>query len=198
MNTKYTLAGLIVVFVLLGALYLASLPKNVDMNTEVMPPDTTTSIIPDATKPAPTATTPTPPTTKPPVATVASKLTGFNSINYLIALKTPNVCTIKAVSPNRTGTVYVAGGQMRGDLKSVMNGTTVDVSMISDGTNLFVWKPGAATGIRLSSALTASGSTIATNGGLDPSADISYSCAPWSAQTSQFNPPTSVVFSSIL
>lgn len=151
---------------------------------------------PVATTTAPTATTTqavkttSKAVTPRPTATTA-KVAGVNTMAYLLDLKEPLVCSVKTTTGYaRSGTMYVAGGKIRANF--------ANSSMINDGTHLFAWMTGAIKGIELLSSSSVSGSAIATNGGIDPTTDISFACNPWAVDASVFTPPASVSFFSSL
>lgn len=162
--------------------------------------ETAATTTPAAALKIPSAPTPTPVKSSTPVKPATTqpspvKVSGYNSISSLLTQKEPLVCTIKAPSLNRSGTVYVAGGKMRINLKSLLNGVTVNVSMINDGSSLYVWKNGASTGLKLSAVLSVSGSAAASHGGIDPATEVSFSCNAWGVDASVFTPPSAVTFS---
>jgi hypothetical protein len=146
-----------------------------------------------ATTTAPTTTTTAAaakPAAKKPVS-VPAKVAGVSTMSYLISLKEPLLCSVKTTTGYaRSGTLYVADGKIRANF--------ANSSMIDDGTHIFVWMTGAIKGLELLASLSASGSAIATNGGIDPANDISFSCNPWTVDASVFTPPASVSFFSSL
>ncbi len=152
-------------------------------------PTATTTV---ATTSAPAAQTPVSPkkTSTAPKVT-APKVSGYNSISYLLTQKEPLVCTMRVTSPvSRSGTIYVAGGKMRGNF-----GTA---AMIDDGTYLYAWKSGATKGLQLLAAQSASGSAVMSLGALDLETPFSFACNAWSTDQSLFIPPASISFSNTL
>ncbi len=135
-----------------------------------------------------------------PAPTIAAKVSGIGPLSYLISLKEPLVCSVKTttLSMKRSGTVYVAGGKLRGDFLSSVNGVLVNASMIDDGTHLYAWASGATKGLELLAASSASGNAIANAGGIDLAAQVSYACNAWAEDSNVFIPPTSVTFSNSL
>ena len=132
--------------------------------------------------PTKTASTPAPVPTKP-----TAKTAGIASLSFLLGLKQPLICSVKTMSgPARSGTAYVAMGMARANFTSS--------SMIDDGTYLYAWTNGAATGLKLLAASSVSGSAIASNGGVDLATNLSFSCNPWITDTSFFVQPSSVSF----
>lgn len=178
MDTK-TMSWVLGIAVVLGGVwYLSSRPATV---TTVAPTATTTP-----TTAQPTAKKPSPPVAPKPTTTTAQTV-GVGPLTYLLGLKQTLVCSIKTVGGTvRSGTLYVAGGMARANLA----GST----MIDDGTYLYAWMTGATTGAKLLAASSVSGSAIGGRGGVDPTADISYACNPWTADASLFVPPVSVSF----
>ena len=125
------------------------------------------------------------PVQKPPVA---AKISGITPLAYLFSLKQSLLCAIQTTdSYKRSGTMYVADGKMRVNFART--------SMIDDGMYFYAWTDGAAQGLRLLAASSASGSAIAGSGGFDPASNISFACNPWTANMSVFVPPASVSFS---
>lgn len=123
----------------------------------------------------------------PPTVQTSTTTTGVGSLNYLLSLKTPLVCSVKTKTGiTRSGTLYVAGGMARVNFSNS--------TMINDGTSLYAWRTGATSGTKLPASVGASGSSIATKGGVDPSANLSYLCGPWQADARLFIPPTGVTF----
>ncbi len=195
MNNKLIAWGVIAVLVLGGVWYytLSSMGGGASSSP------TATSTVSVATTTETAAPAPIVKKKAPAPVTVPAKVSGYNSISYLISLKEPLVCTVKATSPvSREGTLYVAAGMLRGNFSYYSNGMLVKSSMIDDGTYLYSWKNGATNGLMLLASLSASGSATAMNGGIDPATSFSYLCAPWTADVSVFTPPASVSFSNTL
>jgi hypothetical protein len=124
--------------------------------------------------------------------TTSAKIVGTTPISYLFDLRQPLICSVKTTgtSVQRSGTMYVADGQMRADF--------INTSMIDDGTYLYVWANGATKGLKLLAASGASGSAIASNGGFDLVTPLSFACNPWTKDASVFVPPAPVSFSNSL
>jgi len=125
---------------------------------------------------------------------------GVGSIKDLLAMNKYLSCSINLVTATtkRSGTIYVAAGLMRADLFSTTGNKTKSVSMIDNGTSLYLWTNGASQGIQLPEPLGASGSNIALNGGIDPATAFSYVCHPWKADVDFFIAPQTITFSTSL
>ena len=125
-----------------------------------------------------------------------ARVAGVNTVAYLLAQKDPLVCGVKTVSGvKRSGTMYVAYGQMRANLTSSASGAVVNTTMIGDGAYLYAWTNGAAKGLRVLAAPSGNGSAIAVAGGFDPAVNLSFACNPWIQTPGMFTPPSSVTFS---
>lgn len=184
MPNKTLLWVLAIVIVFAGGWYYFML----DPTGAVTEPPAATSTPTVATS-APKATTKAPAAKKP--AATTAKIVGIGSITYLIGLKQSLVCSVKTTTGySRSGTMYVADGKVRGNFSNS--------SMIDDGTYLYAWMTGAVKGLVLLAASSASGSAIATNGGIDLATDVSFACNPWAVDASVFTPPSSVSFFSSL
>lgn len=132
------------------------------------------------------------------VTSAPNEIVGVGSVSYLLSLNQSLICTIKALSAytKRSGTIYVAKGEMRGNFVSYINGVLTSTSMVDDGKYLYVWVNNALTGLKLLAASGVSGSAIASNGGLDLAASLSFGCNPWTENPNVFVPPTAISFSS--
>ncbi len=148
----------------------------------------TTATHRNASAPTPSAKRTSPPSASPqPVRTPSAAMTGVGSLNDLLAIRQSLSCTVSARNgTDRTGTAYISGGKFRATLA---NG----VSFIDDSTHYYAWAQGAHTGLVLP-IVSASGSTLALHGALDPAQSLSYGCNPWSAQASSFTPPSTITF----
>lgn len=123
---------------------------------------------------------------------------GQGSINSLMAMNENLICSVVSTSSSsqRSGTVYIADGKMRGDFISTTKGVTTVLSMIDDGTSLYVWRnTGNTIGLKLPTSISASGSVAASHGALDPTTSLHYDCHPWNADANFFTPPANVTFS---
>lgn len=132
-----------------------------------------------------------------PTKTVPAKVAGYNSASYLISLKEPLVCTVDVsmTYTKRTGTIYVDSGKLRGNFSSYVNGVLTKTAMIDDGASLYAWTNGATTGLKLPASSSASGSAIASHGGIDLTTPFSFACAAWTPDAAYFQAPTAVTFS---
>lgn len=183
MNTK-TIVWAVIAVVVLGGVWYFALNSSGGLGGS----PTATTTLPDDTSAQTTKTSGTSAALKP-TATQA-KIVGVGPTTHLIGLKQSLICSVTSKSGySRTGTMYIAGGKVRANFAGT--------SMIDDGANLYAWTNGATTGAKVSAALSASGSVIASHGGIDLATDVSYACNPWTENASVFALPTTVAFSSL-
>jgi len=113
----------------------------------------------------------------------------------------PQKCTVAYgdASNQSQGTVLVAGGKMRGDFTATVQGKAQGSHMLNDGSNVYVWMDGQATGYKMSA--TATQSTQAqqqTNQqSIDQNAKYNYNCSSWSPSSSDFGLPAGVSFTDV-
>ena len=204
MNTRLSqnqIAALAIIIVVIGggAWYFSTAHRAPQAATPLAtpsPPAAATTSPTPATKSAAPAR-PTRPRTPQPARTEPVVISGYSSISYLLSLKQSLSCTVDAVAAGarRTGTIYVAGGKMRGDFSGLVNGVAAKTSMIDNGTRVYVWTDGATTGLELLAASSVNGSVIASHGGIALSSDFSFACSRWTEDQNLFVPPPSVTFS---
>ncbi len=98
-------------------------------------------------------------------------------------------------SAKASGTAYISSGKMRGDFAMTVAGATRNSHIIVDGQTSYLWTDGIKQGMKFAMAnpqpTTAAGGS---NQGVDLNQSVSYSCQPWSADTSMFALPTDVTF----
>lgn len=120
-----------------------------------------------------------------------------NSLKSLLGLGTAQTCTFK--SEGNQGTVYVAGGKVRGDFDSTVEGKTTKSHMIVDGTTSYLWMEGEKTGFKMSfdpnqeTGGTESANTTSAQA-FDASKDMNYDCKPWITDSGMFTLPAGVKF----
>ncbi len=90
-----------------------------------------------------------------------------------------------------SGTVVMNNGKLRGDFTSTMSGITVSSSFIGRDGYMYTWTSMLPQGFKV--AIDASTGTSGGQG-IDPSTQVEYSCAPWSADESKFELPSGITF----
>ncbi len=92
------------------------------------------------------------------------------------------------------GTVYVTNGKFRGDFSATVNGQTNTSHMINDSQTSYMWMEGQATGYKMAAMATSSMENSNSRQSVDQNAKYDYHCSSWSADNSQFTPPSGVNF----
>ena len=121
---------------------------------------------------------------------------GSQSIQQLVALGKPITCTFSTTtaSGSQQGTIYISDGKVAGDFTADATGAgTINAHMIVRDNTSYVWTSASTQGFK--STVTAS-STSGQSQGLDYSAQMNYECQSWIADSSKFNLPTTISFSS--
>lgn len=119
------------------------------------------------------------------------------SIASLAAMSAPSKCTVthSEDSYESSGTVYVAGGKMRGDFSSTMSGKTVESHMISDGTTVYTWSSAMPQGVKMTVAATAQPQSPGAPAEANMfQQNVSYDCEAWAPDNSMFDLPSDVNF----
>lgn len=104
--------------------------------------------------------------------------------------------TTDTAQSKSSGTVYVAGFQIRGDFTSVAAGQTVETHMVQDGGYDYVWSSAAPMGFKSKVTNTAPAAGYAPTSGTQDTMGESYSykCVPWTVDKSKFALPAGVQF----
>lgn len=128
---------------------------------------------------------------------------GKNSLKALLTSGQSQMCTFKDLvdDADYNGTVYVAGGKMRGDFTSTTNGQTYMTHMIIKDNTMHSWTDGQATGFTMAfdvnAAMNSQEDTKDAPKTVDIDKMIDYECSGWSVDESKFTPPASVKFQSM-
>lgn len=170
MNKKILVPVIIIVLILLGGGALVM--KNKSAHTQVNP------------TPAPAAAAP----------TKATAAQAQGTLKSLLTSGVAQTCTFTNQKQATTnGTIFVAGGKMRGDFTSTNQGQTVSGHIILNAGYSYVWTDMTKQGMKI--ALTeqqASGS--ANSQSMDVNQTVSYSCKPWAPDASKFTLPADITF----
>jgi predicted RNase H-related nuclease YkuK (DUF458 family) len=109
--------------------------------------------------------------------------------------------TCKYSTEAGSGTVYVYGGQVRGDFEMDADGTKLSSHMIVKDSTSYIWTDGQTTGFKMKfdTSLVAEptgdkGESSTETNGFDPNTNYQYSCTSWNADKSKFDLPKGVSF----
>ena len=130
---------------------------------------------------------------------------GMKSLRDLFSLGISQKCTFttSAQGGKNEGTVYVAGGRMRGDFSSHVDasGKILVSHMISDGKEMRMWQDGEVMGFLLAvptvSASTQTASSSPANTPINYNTPADYHCDAWAQDEAFFKAPTTVTFRSM-
>ena len=131
--------------------------------------------------------------------TPAQTVQGQGSFKDLLAMGKTLKCESGFTSQGNTstGTMYVAGGKMRGDFSSQVEGKTMQMHMVVKDQTSYSWVEGLGQTMGFKSSITqsapAQGSAPSKSVNIDQ--QVSYNCQPWSEDDSMFNLPSGVTFS---
>lgn len=116
------------------------------------------------------------------------------SLSTLLASSVSQKCTFtnKTDTSESSGTVYVSGGKMRGDFKTVASGRTMQSHMIVDGQTSYMWSDEMPQGFKMDFADMQKQDT--KNQTVDVNQQLDYSCGSWSADASAFVTPAGIEF----
>lgn len=192
MNKNIVIGGIIVVIlILLGFWYIASLPVT---TPAPVPSTTATSTATSTPVVVPTSTTPA--TSAAPAATATKS--AFKSI---FTQSGNHECTYQQVgaSSQTTSVIYISGGKMRGEFRTTGTVSSANL-MIYNGGYLYSWKEGTTVGKKLSINSIADLPSVIpkdlTSGAIfGTSADsVGWNCNDWLKDNSVFVIPTYVKF----
>lgn len=132
------------------------------------------------------------------VSNSASPVAGTQntSLKNLLASQSPQSCTFStaAAQTSSQGIVYVAGGKMRGDFTSTVDGKGVKSHMIVMDNTSYVWSDAMPQGVKMSFDTMATQTGNSPQGSVDPNATTNYDCSSWSTDVSMFVLPAGITF----
>lgn len=126
---------------------------------------------------------------------------GQGSFKDLIGMGKPLKCDSSFTEQGNTssGTMYLAGGKMRGDFSAQVQGKTMQSHMIVKDQTSYSWVEGLGTTMGFKMAINPSNtpqgqpaSPSAKSVNMDQ--QVSYNCQPWTEDDSQFALPSGVNF----
>lgn len=124
------------------------------------------------------------------------------SLKALLASGSAQQCSFRDTTAgmDSEGVIYVAGGKVRGNFTSTVDGQPLGAHMIVDGQTSYVWTDGSTTGFTttVSAAPTTPPSAASSQtASLDVNKTLDYSCQPWAVDASVFTLPTGVQFTDL-
>ncbi len=123
------------------------------------------------------------------------------TLNDLLAAGKSQKCTVSYVVNNtqNQGTVYIDGSNVRMDTTYQLNGAEKNFSVISNGQYAYLWTSDSTLGFKAPVQKTSTSSqpfgASKLRQDLDPNHPYQYDCSGWTADSSEFTPPSSINFS---
>lgn len=128
--------------------------------------------------------------------TVGAK--GQGSFKDLIAMGRPLKCESNFTSEGNTstGTMYVAGGKMRGDFSSQIAGKETQMHMLVKDQTSYTWieGTGATMGFKMAITQNSPAQSGKTAKSVNVDQQVSYNCQSWAEDDNQFVVPSGVTF----
>lgn len=127
----------------------------------------------------------------------SESFTEKSSMKDLVARGGSWKCTFSMTgdTADSSGTVYIAGGKMRGDFTSVVKqaNMTVESHMVSDGTYAYTWTNAIPQGFKVAIDQT----TTTSSDGFDYNSELDYNCAAWPTDENMFVVPADITFTTV-
>lgn len=122
--------------------------------------------------------------------------TGSASFAQFVAQGGSRSCDVVVNNPETPGTgiVYISGDQVRGDFTTkptTLNGGEIRAHMLQTGGFVYSWADTSSQGVKVRMG---AGATATSTQGVDPDAQVSYDCSPWTPDASKFIPPSTITF----
>lgn len=120
---------------------------------------------------------------------------GKGSLRAVAALGQNVTCEFESEDGRSSGKVFVAGGKVRGDFETEVEGKgDVESHLIQDGQYAYVWSDSmSGQGVKAKTSAAAS-AQLRQAGALDWDAQVSYECDEWDADEDKFEVPSGTTF----
>lgn len=120
------------------------------------------------------------------------------SIKSLMQKGGSQQCTFSTVADGSKsdGTIYLAGGKMRGDFDVITENVTVMSHTIFDGTTSYIWTHDAGEGLKMN-VDPADIESYADNQPISADKNLEFECKSWNEDSSKFVPPSDVKFNDL-
>ncbi|MCR4263996.1 MAG: hypothetical protein NUV98_04750 [Candidatus Roizmanbacteria bacterium] len=122
------------------------------------------------------------------------------SLRALMQLGSNQTCTFSDTESQSEGTVYIAGGNVRGDFSSELTDSEMVSHMIVTDETMYMWVDGQTSGFKMSlTELEEAQDDTALNEQNSPKSvdidkQIDYECSSWRVENSVFTPPSTIEF----
>lgn len=127
---------------------------------------------------------------------VGGGTTNSSSLTELLASNKAQKCTVKqeVAGIESNGTVYVAGGKLRGDFTST-GGVSGNTHVIVDAGNVYTWIDGLGMGVKVAASAADAGAS--GQQAVSMNQKLNYVCSNWSVDASVFTRPSGITFSDL-
>lgn len=123
------------------------------------------------------------------------------SLKDLLLAGIPQTCTVSQTSENNKSdtTIYISGGQMRGDVQAKAGDTNIVTHMIIRDNTTYVWTDGQTTGYKMAYDPNTPVPTSAPGQpqGVNPDVKVDYHCSPWISDAGKFILPSNITFTDL-
>jgi hypothetical protein len=121
---------------------------------------------------------------------------GQNSIKDLLSSGSSQECTFKDNESGNEGIVYVAGGKMKGNFTTNVEGQSAVSNVIVNENVMYSWMEGQTTGYRFAfdPEDVEEARQEAEQGSVNLNEEVDMSCKPWMGGSNEFDPPSDVNF----
>ena len=118
---------------------------------------------------------------------------GNTSLRSLLTSNTAQQCAFN--NGQSSGTIYVAGGKMRGDFTA--QGSSAQSHMVIIGGFAYVWIDGVSAAYYMPFESLSATTTSQNTGGIDADAKVATNCKTWQVNQGLFDLPASVNFNKV-
>lgn len=121
---------------------------------------------------------------------------GSLTLKALLASGLPQKCefTDTTAAAATSGTVYVSGGNARGDFAATASGQTYHAHTIITSDTMYSWVDETKMGMKMAITESADASTSSS---FDANKALDYHCTPWIPDSSKFTVPTTITFTAV-
>lgn len=133
-------------------------------------------------------------------STKAQDNSAISTLIDLVASGKTTQCTfdVQTDSGSTTGTIYIAGEKMRGDIETITeDGKTSQMYMIRDNDMYYMWGGELPNGIKMTFNVDELKTSTQANQYVDLNAKTDYRCNDWVTDTSKFTPPSNIKFTDL-
>ena len=133
--------------------------------------------------------------------TTSANATNNASLAGLLALGQNLRCSFSFNGTDKVstqGTFYLSGGNFRGDfVTKTADGKETQMNIIRNGDDNYLWGPSLPAGIKMKLSFDKLAASEQASQFTNLNQKTNYTCVPWGADSSMFNPPSNVTFNDV-